>query len=311
MNKIYLTTDFVFSSNGIANQEQNNTLLPINVPDDKSFSDLNFCNLGNNSQFITPNLNNDNLNISIDDLNSPKKSNSENQNFNVNTDKNQLEGKSDINDLNEYLKNNYPFSILSNALIDEPLENYHLTTNRDYNYNEKIIEKNEFENENELTNQNSGIFYKIRKKKLKKKIKFLVLTNPKKSKKPNKSQNSIRKTKIIESKENIMNIDEFSNKIFLKKLNEKNKYKCEHPGCRKSFKTIKLKLNRHDLSDIECKKDTIMLLHMINNIKNLLKKEKRKNNTGIKQIKILYKRCIINFPHKDYAINIVGKNLIN
>ena len=38
---------------------------------------------------------------------------------------------------------------------------------------------------------------------------------------------------------------------------DKYKYKCEHPGCRKSFRTLKLKLNRHDFSDYECKKDTI------------------------------------------------------
>ena len=74
---------------------------------------------------------------------------------------------------------------------------------------------------------------------------------------------------------------------------------------------MKLKLNRHDLSESNCKKDTIILLYMINDVKKLLKIEKRKNNARINRLKKIYKKCILNLAHTDYAINIAGNNLIN
>ena len=74
---------------------------------------------------------------------------------------------------------------------------------------------------------------------------------------------------------------------------------------------MKLKLNRHDLSESNCKKDTIILLYMINDVKKLLKIEKRKNNARINRLKKIYKKCILNLAHRDYAINIAGNNLIN
>ena len=105
----------------------------------------------------------------------------------------------------------------------------------------------------------------------------------------------------------MLNIKEFNEKNIFKKY----KYKCEHPGCNKTFKTMKLKLNRHDLSNGDCKMDTIALLYMINDIKKLLKKGKGKFNTRINRLKRLYKKCIFSLPHKEYAINIVGNNFIN
>ena len=99
--------------------------------------------------------------------------------------------------------------------------------------------------------------------------------------------------------------------LFEKNIIKKYKYKCEHSGCTKTFRTLKLKLNRHDLSDINCKKDTITLLYMVNNVKKLLKREKRKNSTRINRLQKLYKKCIYSLPHKDYAINIAGNHLIN
>ena len=69
---------------------------------------------------------------------------------------------------------------------------------------------------------------------------------------------------------------------------------------------MKLKLNRHDVSEHECKKDTINILYMIRNVKNIINKLKRKNSNGIKKY---YKKCIFILQHKDYAINIAGKNI--
>jgi hypothetical protein len=272
--------------------------------------------LGNNPQKYISDSNNDCSINSFDDFQSSKNLDIECSLFNKNLNINQIEEKSDIKDINIYLNNSILFPTKKKPeLKEDSINHLPLTINGFNNCNEKIAVKNENENENEndLTNQNSGIFYKIHKKKInkfRKKLKFLVLTNQKQS--LSQSYNSNKN----KNKKKYINNNDISNTIILKELREKNlikkyKYKCEHPGCKKTFKTFKLKLNRHDISDCNCKKDTITLLYMINKVKKLLKKEKKKNNTRINRLKKLYKKCIYNLPHKDYAINIAGNNLIN
>ena len=207
------------------------------------------------------------------------------------------------NDMNKHLKNNIPFPLIKNYdIVEESNNQIHLTTYGDYKDDKEQSEKDE----NELTNQNSGIFNKIQNRKInkiKKKLKFLILEEKKQSKdltQMEKENGKISETPDINLKE-----------LFEKNIIKKYKYKCEHSGCIKTFRTLKLKLNRHDLSDINCKKDTITLLYMVNNVKKLLKREKRKNSTRINRLQKLYKKCIYSLPHKDYAINIAGNHLIN
>ena len=232
-------------------------------------------------------------------------------------------GIDDKDDFQKYLNSNIPLTLLNKEDFIEPtMEPFPLTSFGDYNnilYNcsEKEFEKNEIENENELTNQNSGIYYKIQKRKINKikKIKFLVLPNHKKTLNSSKSKIKAKK-RYIDINENLDKNKETQIKNKSKNLNEKilinmYKYKCEHPGCGKTFKTLKLKLNRHDISDNACKNDTISLIYMIKDVKNLIKKIKRKSKTRIGRLKKLYKKCIFILPHKEYVINIAGNNLIN
>lgn len=88
----------------------------------------------------------------------------------------------------------------------------------------------------------------------------------------------------------------------------KKKYKCEHPGCNARFRTLKLKIIRHDIKNCQCKLDTIYVLQMISEIKKIInKKNVKKNKTRYNRLKNLYIKCVNLIPHKDYFVNIVGK----
>ena len=306
MNKISQNKDFElsFTKNGIVNQINQEYKNYLDYPEDKSFSALNFINLENKSKEFNYEIDNDYSINSLDDLHSSKKSELElefdlfSKNILINENM-----ENDIN-INKHLKNNnIPFPLIKKYDIsEEPNNQIHLTTYGDFKDDDEQSEKNE----NELTNQNSGIFNKIQNRKInkiKKKLKFLILEEKKQS----KISTQIEKEKGKTSDTPDITLKE----LFEKNIIKKYKYKCEHSGCTKTFRTLKLKLNRHDLSDINCKKDTITLLYMVNNVKKLLKREKRKNSTRINRLQKLYKKCIYSLPHKDYAINIAGNHLIN
>ena len=315
MNKINLNTDFLFStsSNGIESLEQKRIFAPLNISENKLFSDLNYFSVGNKPQLINNEFNCDFSDYSFNSFEGfqpIKKLEMEIDSSNKKIDEIKIEEKDDIN---KFLQNDIPLPFMNKYdIIQETNQNIPMITygdyNLNYNSNEKILENKEIENENEneLTYQNSGIFYNIHKRKInkfRKKLKFLLL--------PNKKKNDNK-----ENKDNKEKNEAITDTVILKKFNDKSisknyKYKCEHPGCTKTFRTMKLKLNRHDLSESNCKKDTIILLYMINDVKKLLKIEKRKNNARINRLKKIYKKCILNLAHRDYAINIAGNNLIN
>ena len=315
MNKINLNTDFLFStsSNGIESLEQKRIFSPLNISENKLFSDLNYFSVGNKPQLINNEFNcdfSDYSFISFEDFQPIKKLEMESDYSNKKIDEIKIEEK---NDINKFLQNDIPLPFMNKYdIIQETNQKIPIITYGDYNLNcnsnEKILENKEIENENEneLTYQNSGIFYNIHKRKInifRKKLKFLLLPNKK------KSDNKV-------NKDNKEKNEAITDTVILKKFNDKSisknyKYKCEHPGCTKTFRTMKLKLNRHDLSESNCKKDTIILLYMINDVKKLLKIEKRKNNARINRLKKIYKKCILDLAHRDYAINIAGNNLIN
>ena len=332
LNRINQKTDFLFSSscNGIANQEKEHILEQLRLPEDQLFSDINFFSMGNKLCQFNYDLNNECSIHSFDSIQSSKKSEYEFESFNKKIEENEYEEKRKYADEDfQYLNNNLLPSLLKKEeYFEPPMERFPITSFGDYNKllnnpKEKEFEKNE--NENELTNQNSGIFYAIQNRKINKikgGIKFLVIPNKKKSLNDSKTKaiKNKKRYKIIEDNENLEKNEDknteiqtkriskkFSEKILIKKY----KYKCEHPGCTKTFKTLKLKLNRHDLSNSNCKKDTLTLFYMIKNTKDIIKRIKRKNKARIRRFKKLYKKCIFILPHKEYAINIVGDNLIN
>lgn len=89
---------------------------------------------------------------------------------------------------------------------------------------------------------------------------------------------------------------------------KKYPYKCEHPGCDKTFRTFKLKLNRHDLSNKICKADTITVLNLINDTISILKNIKKKRKNEKKFINKLLNIYLPNVPHKDYVNTILNLN---
>lgn len=302
MNKISLNKDFELSStkNGIVNQINNEQNIFLDCPEDKRYSHLNFIHLENKSQEFNYEINKDySINSLEDDLHSSKKSEFEFDFFS----KNLVVNENIDNDMNKNLQNNNPFLLIKEYESIEVSNNQiHLTTYGDYKDEHEQSEKNE----NEITNQNSGIFNKIKKRKInkmRKKLKFLIIEEQKKSKALSQVEKENKKSFDIPD----INLKE----LFEKNIIKKYKYKCEHSGCTKTFRTLKLKLNRHDLSDSNCKKDTITLLYLVSNVKKLLKREKRKNSTRINRLQKLYKKCMYNLPHRDYAINIAGNHLIN
>ena len=289
-----------FTKNGIINQinqEQKNYL---DYPEDKSFSELNFINFENKSKEFNYEINKDfSINSLEDDLHSSKKSE-----LDIELDlfsKNIVVNENMDNDMNKNVQNDISFPFIKKYdMNEEPNNRIHLTTYGDYKDENECSEKNE----NELTNQNSGIFNRIKNKKInkmRKKLKFIILEK----KKQTNDLTHLEKEKGSNTQDIALK------ELFEKNLIKKYKYKCEHSGCTKTFRTLKLKLNRHDLSDINCKQDTITLLYMVSKVKKLLKREKRKNSTRINRLQKLYKKCIYSLPHKDYAINIAGNHLIN
>ena len=304
MNKISQNKDFELSSikNGIINQINQEQKNYFDFPEDKSYSVLNFNNLKNKPKEFNYEIDNDySINSLGEDLYSSQKSELE---FDL-ISNNIVVSENIDKDMNKYLQNNIPFPLIKKYDIIEGSNNQiHLTTYGDYKDEHEQSEKNE----NELTNQNSRIFNKVQnrnknKNKIRKKLKFLILEE--------KNQSKIL-THFEKEREKVSDTPDITLKeLFEKNLIKKYKYKCEHSGCTKTFRTFKLKLNRHDLSESNCKKDTITLLYMVNNVKKLLKREKRKNSTRINRLQKLYKKCIYCLPHKDYAINIAGNHLIN
>lgn len=309
MNKINQNKDFLFTykDDYIATLEQNSSFIPLKISEDKSFLDINFVGLTNNSPQFINEVNNECSINSLDELQSSKYFDSEYKTFNKdNLDINQIEEKKDINIC---IKNSIFYPSLKKGDMIEDFSNYLKLPNYDSdNSNEKNMIKNEIENENDLTNQNSGIFFNMCEKrinKIRKKIKFSVMTKNSHILKNKPNSKKIKEGEIKDKNNNYFIWEELDEK------NKINKFKCEHPGCRKTFKTLKLKLNRHDISDCNCKKDTICLLYMINSTKKLLLSKKKKKRVRMKRLTKLYKKCIFSLPHKEYAINIIGNDLIN
>ena len=182
MNKINQTKDFLlpFPNNGIAEPEIDNFCNLSKIPEDKSFSDLNFFSLGIKPHNIDYELKNDLSNNPLDDFQFSKKSESELE-FEF-ISKTLEKNKNEFDEVQKYLKSSIPIPILRKCDFIEkhlgllPLKefddcNYNINYNSDNYNNEKILEKNENENENELTNQNNGIFYKMHKRKITNKLK--------------------------------------------------------------------------------------------------------------------------------------------
>ena len=310
MNKISQSTDYLLpsSNNDITNQEKNNILGQLELLEEKLLPEISLFSIDNKPQQFNYDLKNEYSLHSFEDIQSSKKSEYEFDSFNI--EKNGEKGKDDNDNFQKYLNNTIPLTLLKKEDFIEPsMERFPLGTFGDYN-NELFYNHNEKESKQ---NEN-GKFNKIKKK-----IEFLVLPNQKKSLNALKTKTIIKRQRYEidenlnknEDKINETQINNNSKKLSQKIFIKNYKYKCQHPGCRKTFKTLKLKLNRHDISDNNCKKDTITLLYMIRDTKNMLKRIKRKNKTRIGRLKKLYKKCIFNLPHKDYAINIVGDNLIN
>ena len=87
-----------------------------------------------------------------------------------------------------------------------------------------------------------------------------------------------------------------------KKINEIYKYKCSHPKCEYSYKTKKQLQNHHYKMTQECQLDSIEIIKMIRNSKNLLKNIIENNKNTREKFEKLYltskKEYQRNYPKK-------------
>ena len=194
----------------------------------------------------------------------------------------------------------------SNDLNDADVHNVKQRIFKDENQENTVVNKKESEIcENTYTNQNSfSLLKKINEKP--KNLKFFVFNNKQLNANDGSSINLSYVKTVTKKKQRYFESD-FLNKKNTHEGAKKFKYKCEHPGCTQTFKTKKLKLNRHDSSNPECRIDIITLLHLIKKAGDILNlKEKNGKNFRIKRLKKIYKKSIIGLPHYEYAINILG-----
>ena len=85
-----------------------------------------------------------------------------------------------------------------------------------------------------------------------------------------------------------------------KKINEIYKYKCSHPKCEYSYKTIKQLQNHHYKMTQECQLDSIEIIKMIKNSKNLLKNIIENNKNKREKFEKLYDDFVNKISLKNY-----------
>lgn len=94
------------------------------------------------------------------------------------------------------------------------------------------------------------------------------------------------------------------------KINEIIRY--GHPNSL-IYKTMKQKLNVHKKFDLECRNDSLLFIHIISKLKNIIKKivreQKIKNTSDFQVLKDLYTKSIISLQHRYYAQEITGYKL--
>lgn len=124
--------------------------------------------------------------------------------------------------------------------------------------------------------------------------------------------NTLKKKKSEEKPEEInKNYDKKQIYNLINSNNNENRHRCEHYGCRKTFKTQKMKVSSHDKLNKDCLLDTISLLRLIKRTKKLFYKicTNNKNNKEKKKFVRLISHYLTDLPHKDYAITILKTNI--
>ena len=119
---------------------------------------------------------------------------------------------------------------------------------------------------------------------------------------------NIKKNKIENNNNNNLFNCFLKKKRRRKKIHDLNKYKCTHPTCDYSYKTLKQLLNHHYKMISECQIDSVQLLKLIYNSKLILLKliEKYKNNK--EKFQKLYEDTAHNISLTNYFESITGLN---
>ena len=120
MNKINLNTDFLFStsSNGIESLEQKRIFAPLNISENKLFSDLNYFSVGNKPQLINNEFNCDFSDYSFNSFEGfqpIKKLEMESDYSNKKIDEIKIEEKDDIN---KFPKKDIPLPFMNKYVIN-------------------------------------------------------------------------------------------------------------------------------------------------------------------------------------------------
>ena len=300
-----------YSHNNIINNNINNNNIgtDYNNLNNKSNNNINYNNSLRNSQFnIIYNENNNNLSYGDYFLNASNYNNILLQNklkLNVINPNNNIMNKINNNNNTNLFNNNYflNFDYNNNNLNKEANNNQNININNII-INNIAFNNKETENEKNKNEKDGGISINIETDK-----------NNNEIKKDKENKNS--KNELIQNVGQEVGDTEKPKKRRRRKKNFTNKIiqiiKYGHP---KSiiYKTMKQKLNIHKKFDLECRNDSLLLIHTISKlkliIKKLISKKKIKNKSQIQILKDFYRNSILSIQHREYAQDITGYKLI-
>jgi hypothetical protein len=227
----------------------------------------------------------------------------------INFQGNQMNNLSQLNNYNFFNNNLNPINSLNALNILNPTNaNYinfypnslFLNTTNNLILNKKRNIEDKLEEKPEEKNIKKCIFFKINNSKDKKTHKKNIIINN--SFELNNKKNNLF-TVIPKSSYNYKKRKPGKKKIF---NGNKKKIACCHYGCQATFKTIKQLVYHHYKMNPECQSDTILILKMINYIKNMLIKNNREKNK--QKFGELYNETMKNIPLDEHIETLAGFN---
>ena len=207
--------------------------------------------------------------------------------------------KNNVLNNNKFSQLSYQFS---NIINDELIKKKKSTS--------IVLRKNSFHNDKNIN--------KIEKNEIKNKENYINVNEEEKI-----EDNNNKNKKIFFNIENYYEDEDYSNnntnngnkKLFncylkkkkkRKKISKVNEYKCNHPKCEFSYKTLKQLQNHHFKMTQECQMDSVQIIKLIHDTKNILKNIIKHNNKKIEKYEKLYDNFVNKISLKNYFEFIAG-----
>ena len=205
--------------------------------------------------------------------------------------------KSNPSILKKNLDNNVNLDGINKSINNEYNSNYEMkkigkqTKEKIINIKEEEEEKNE--NNKILQENNKKIFFNIEN--------FYDVEE---------EEDDIIYHNINNNKNDINNLFNFylKKKKKRKKINDTYKFKCSHPKCEFSYKTKKQLQSHHYKMTPECQLDSVKIIKLIHDTKNLLKNIIKNNHKKVEKFEKLYDNHINKISLKNYFEFIAGSH---